>query len=834
MNFEKLTKGYMIVVIAAGLFCVSTAILNVPLERIDLYFLALFCFTIGFGSRITVKIPRLKSHIAVSDTFIFLALLLFGGELAIILAALEAFFSSWRFCNKKLTVFFNSAALALSTLSVVMVLKVLDLYTEGILHGHAGSVRDFVIALSVIAVTQFLVNTALASIHDSLKNALPLLETWKSKYIWTFVTYIVGAASAGILVLLSDSLGFGMIIAAFPVIYLIFLSYKMYLSNLDISLRQAEQAEQYANILEERSSALRESEQRFRSAFDYAPIGIALVSPSGDWLKVNRALSSILGYTEKEFLATNFQSFLFREDLGTTLVKIHELSAGKSVSSQMEQRYIHKSGRTVWTSWSVSADTDVHSQHSNLIFQIQDITEKKEAEQKLKHEATHDELTGLPNRSFFMTRLARALTRSRDDRSSSVSVLFIDLDRFKNVNDSLGHLVGDRLLISISDRLRDCLRPGDMVARLGGDEFTILVEGSYDDEEVTGIAERIQRKFADPFDLQGHEIYSSASIGILHASPMHFTAEDMMRDADTAMYQAKRAGKACHAVFDEAMHAAARETLQLETDLRKAVEHKELSVYYQPIFSIATGRIESIEALARWYHPTLGFLPPKRFVPLAEEIGLIDNLGEHILRTACLQLGPLIRSESRLSDVRLSVNLSCRQFANPNLVETIKTVLHQTAFPAASLKLEITETVFFEHQEKAIDMLHELRGLGIDIDIDDFGTGYSNLSYLVRIPISTLKIDRSFIEPITAEGTNTEIVKTILALASNLGLQVVAEGVETHAQLDALRKLDCQGAQGFLLARPMNLADLSTLLSESSEVVDQPPLQDLTFTSTLQ
>ncbi|HMJ08770.1 MAG TPA: EAL domain-containing protein, partial [Pyrinomonadaceae bacterium] len=598
------------------------------------------------------------------------------------------------------------------------------------------------------------------------------------------------------------------------------------------SMRQAEQAEQYANELEERSAALRESEQRFRSAFSYAPIGIALVSSAGDWLKVNRALCNILGYGEDEFLATNFQAMLFRDDLGITLVKIHELSVGKTANCQMEQRYVHKTGRTVWASWSVSADTDVRTEHSNLIFQIQDITDKKEAEQKLKHEATHDALTGLPNRAFFMAQLRRALLRTRGDDEYKVSVLFIDLDRFKNVNDSLGHLVGDQLLVRIASRLRECLRPGDIVARLGGDEFTILVEGKYAHDEVTNIARRIQQKFAKPFDLRGHEVYSSASIGILHASSMHETSEDMMRDADTAMYQAKRAGKARHEVFDEAMHRAAKETLQLETDLRRAIENKEFTVFYQPIFSLETGGVESIEALARWEHASLGSISPQKFVPLAEEIGLIDELGEQILRRSCIEMGQLLRS-CESSDVRLSVNLSCRQFGNPDMVRRIATILRETDFAPKQLKLEITESVFFEYQEKAVEMLHELRSEGIDIDIDDFGTGYSNLSYLVRLPISTLKIDRSFIQPITEEGANTEIVRTILALAGNLGLRVVAEGVETHAQMEALKKLKCEAAQGFLLARPMNFDEIREYMLRSDADPQSPQFEGRSLVSAL-
>src|SRR5436190_3275180 len=346
----------------------------------------------------------------------------------------------------------------------------------------------------------------------------------------------------------------------------------MYLKNVDISVKQAEQAEQYAKILESKSEALRESEERFRRAFDYAPIGIALVSPKGVWLKVNQALTDILGYSDKDFLATDFQSMTVADDLDMTLRKVDALLSGRVANQQLEMRYRHKTGRTVWTSFSVSATSDFASGQPNLIFQIQDITHRKLADQQLQHEATHDALTGLPNRPFFMGRLAAALYKREDNPDHRVSILFIDLDRFKYVNDSLGHLIGDELLKGIASRLRECLRPSDLVARLGGDEFTILVEGSYDPNEVTRIAERIQQKFSIAFDLDGHEVYSSASIGILHASEQHLSSEDMMRDADTAMYQAKRAGKARHEIFDEKMHRDAREILRLETDLRRAVE----------------------------------------------------------------------------------------------------------------------------------------------------------------------------------------------------------------------------------------------------------------------
>ena len=812
----------MTTIIVAGTICVVSAAANIRTEIIDAYFGLLCVFTIAVGSRMTIQIPRFKSHISVSDIFIFLALLLYGGEVAIVLAACEAAASAWRFCNRKLTVFFNAATMAVSTSSVVLALKVFGLYDSISPYGKVQHPESLIIALSVIVLTQFIVNTALASIHDALKDQMPLWETWKNKYIWTFFSYFFGAISAGLLVQLATFVGLEIILATFPVIFFVYLTYRMYLKNIEISIQQAEQAEKSAKIMETQSEALRESEERFRSAFNYAPIGIGLVAPSGKWLKVNRALTEILGYSEEDFLATDFQSITKGEDLGLKLVRIHELLSGKIQSCQMEQRYIHKSGKTVWTLWSVSAANDARQAQPNLIFQIQDITDKKCTEEQLQYEATHDALTGLPNRPYFTNRLAAAIGRTKTLDDYKVSVLFIDLDRFKYVNDSLGHLIGDELLKEIAVRLKDCMRPADIVARLGGDEFTILVEGMDDTSEVTRIAERIQHKFEIPFELREHEVYSSASIGILHVTEKHRTPEDVMRDADTAMYQAKRTGKARHAVFDDQMHNAAKETLRLETDLRRALEREEIQVYYQPIYSLKSGKIRCFESLARWDHPEMGTIPPTKFIPLAEEVGLIDRLSEQVLRQAIRDIGSLQNRHTDEREYSVSVNLSCRQFEQGTLVQCIQNILDDTGFCGRNLKLEITESVFFEHQERAVSMLNQLRAQGVEIDIDDFGTGYSNLGYLKRLPISSLKIDRSFVSMIQTDGQNDEIVCAIITLARNLGLAVVAEGVETNAQLEALKRLGCECAQGFLLAEPMRFAELRKFLLQENGT-DMPP-----------
>jgi diguanylate cyclase (GGDEF)-like protein/PAS domain S-box-containing protein len=832
MKTQNLTRQYIYAVIAVGFLCLAAAIYDVlPIKRLDWSLVFFSLFTIGLGSRISVQIPRFKSHVTVSDTFIFLALFLFGGETAIILAAVEAFASAWRFCNKKITVFFNAAVMAVSLSVVVYTLRFFKINPAVISPENDYSI--LVVSLSVMALLQFTVNSGLASVYGALKSEKPWWETWKTHYLWTSLTYFVGAISAGILINLVHSVGFAVMVAIAPVIVIVYLTYRMYLKNLEMSITQAEQAEQHAEILEKQSIALRESEERFRSAFNYAPIGIALVAPAGGWLKVNHALCQILGYREEEFLAADFQSMLSPEDLGNTLIKINELLTGKIPTCQMEQKYLNKNGETVWTWWSVSAASDVKSVNPNLIFQIQDITDKKLAEDKLQYDATHDALTNLPNRSFFMSRLEKALSVSAVKRQHKVSILFIDLDRFKVVNDSLGHPTGDKLLVGIAGRLRECVRPSDTVARFGGDEFTILVEGE-EDKEVIRIAERIRGKFNLPFNLGGHELYSSASIGILHASEKHLTSQDLMRDADTAMYQAKRAGKARHEVFDPNMHEAAKEILQLETDLRRAVERDELVVYYQPIFSLVANRIEGFEALARWNHPTLGSISPTKFIALAEEIGLIDMLGEQILQKACRQTASLAKDFDDFP-LSLSVNLSCKQFAQPMLVKRIKRILNETGFAPTKLKLEITESVFFEHKESAVQMLHQLREIGIELNIDDFGTGYSNLGYLMKLPISTLKIDRSFISPIQPGGDNTEIVQTIVTLARNLGLRVVAEGVETEFQLEQLRKLNCEGAQGFYFAEPMPFEEVKQFLIENGVVnIHKNAFEDVSVLATIQ
>lgn len=812
--YKRWQNNYLLLVIVLGAVAFIFSVANLQSNILDFRFFFLALITIGFGSRITIEMPRFKSHISVSDTFIFLTFLLYGGETAIVLAVIEAVCASWRFCNKKITIVFNAAVMSCSTTIMVWALRFSGFRVSDL--PYETNYTNYIIALSLIGIIQYLANSGLTSIYAALRSEKSIIQTWKTHYLWTSITYFIGALAAGLIAKLILLIGFKVMVATAPIIAFIYFTYRTYLKNVEMSLTQAEQAESHAEMLQSQSTALKESEERFRSAFTYAPIGIALVSPDGQWLKVNNSLCEFLGFDEEELLSTDFQSITHKEDLGEILVSLHKLLTGQVPACQAELRFMHKDGREVWVYWSASAASDTKTAKPNLIFQIQDITDRKQAEDKLQYEATHDALTGLPNRALFTTRLEQALIKTRDNPKHRVSVLFIDLDRFKVVNDSLGHLIGDQLLICIAKRLRECIRPADTVARLGGDEFTILVEGARENE-VLVIAERIKEKFVSPFNLNGHEIYSSASIGILHSSASHNKPEELMRDADIAMYQAKRSGKARHEVFNQEMHDAVKDTLQLENELRHAIERKELTADYQPIYTLESGKLEGFEVLARWHHPQHGTISPTKFISLAEETELIDSLGELILQIACQQGRMWQDRFPQYFPLMISVNLSCKQFAQINMVEKIKSVLEETNFSPHNLKLEITESVVLEHKERAIEMLHQLRSLGIEINIDDFGTGYSNLSYLSQLPVSTLKIDRSFISPMEGNRFDAEIVQTIIMLARNLGMKVIAEGVETETQLEQLKALNCEGAQGYLFSKPMNTEDATRFLELNYE-----------------
>lgn len=560
--------------------------------------------------------------------------------------------------------------------------------------------------------------------------------------------------------------------------------------------------------------ALRESEEQFRLTFELAPIGMAITTLDGKFQRVNQALCEALNYSNEELLKLSFADISYFEDIEIHQSLEKKLVAGQESDFQIEKRHIAKSGRIVDTLLKVVIVRNSQGKALHFNNQIVDITERKQMERQLLHDALHDSLTGLPNRTLFTDRLEHELIRAKNQSDYLFAVLFLDLDRFKIVNDSVGHLIGDKLLVEIARRLETCVNPTDTVARLGGDEFTILLENIPNPGIATQIAEKIYQALTLPFNIEGYEIFTTTSIGIALSSQGYEQPEAILRDADLTMYTAKEQGKARYEVFDSSMHYRAIKRLELETDLRKAIEREEFLVYYQPIISLDTGVLAGFEALARWQHPTRDLVSPSEFIPVTEEMGIIVPLGKWLLKEACQQLRSWQLKYPQYSSLKVSVNLSGKQLKEPFLINSIDEVLEETGLNGKFLKLEMTESLFMENIEVVTNTLLSLRKRKIQLSIDDFGTGYSSLSYLHRFPINTIKIDRSFVNEIKSERDDS-IVKTIVTLAHMLNMDVIAEGIETPLQMSQLKRLKCEYGQGYFFARPLNKKEAESLIASS-------------------
>lgn len=716
---QRFTNPYKwsVVAIGAPLLCLSAV--NLEASQIDLRFLLLAVITVIISSRLAVQIPRVNTNITVSDTFVFVALLLYGGPAAVLLAAAEGLCSGYRISKKPVTFLFNSAVMACSTYATASVV--------GLIFGELTQLRQhdkLVLALCTMALVQFLCSTAIVAIGLSLVSNQPIWQAWYRHCFWTSITFFAGAAAAGTILYLVGTWGFYAVIAVIPVIGIIYFTYYKYLEDLRVTSNQAESAE-------------------------------------------------------------------------------HARAEAERTRAEQAERHIDELSRHI-------AEQDRISEAL------------QESKDHFRHAAFHDQLTDLPNRALLTEHIKLAIERPRSRDEQLFAVLFLDLDRFKNINDSLGHIAGDQLLTAIARCLEECMRPMDTVARLGGDEFAILLDGLESEEDAILVAERIQQALTRPFDLNGQEVFITASIGITLSAGGYDDPENVLRDADTAMYRAKESGKARFEMFDSSMHSHAVALLQLENDLRRAIERKEFMVYYQPIIRLDNDEVSGFEALVRWYHPDRGLVSPDEFIPIAEETGLIVEIGQMVLREACRQLREW-QSTLDLKSLTMSVNLSGKQFAQQNLVAQVKEILSETGLSAQYLKLEITESVVMEKAEVARTMLGQLCALGVHLSIDDFGTGYSSLSYLHRFPVKTLKIDRSFIGRMGPGGENSEVVKTINTLANNLGMSVVAEGIETEDQLSQLKAMGCGYGQGYLFSRPL-MAEAASLFVQEHQPFALPRL----------
>ncbi|MEH1882212.1 GGDEF domain-containing response regulator [Nostoc sp.] len=558
--------------------------------------------------------------------------------------------------------------------------------------------------------------------------------------------------------------------------------------------------------------ALARRQQEFKALVENAPDIISRFNTQLRYVYVNPVIENITGISSETFIGkTNAELNLPEEFCRICDRKLQQVFQTKqetefecTLAIASQTRHYHT--RLVPE---LTSDGSVY-----FVLSIsRNITALKLAEAQLIHDAFHDILTGLPNRALFMERLERALMLAKRRADYTFAVLFLDLDRFKVVNDSLGHMIGDQLLTALASRLESCLRVGDTVARIGGDEFTILLDNLKTINDVTSVVERIHQALTSAFQLSGYEVFTTVSIGIALSKGSYNLPEELLRDADIAMYRAKALGKARHEIFDSTMYAQVTKLLELEMDLRRAVERQEFQVYYQPIVLLETCKIIGFEALVRWQHPQHGLVPPDNFIPLAEETGLIIPIGYWVLGEACRQMRAWQIQFPTDPPLTISVNLSTKQFLQPDLIEQINRTIQETGLEARNLKLEITESVLMENIQSATLMLLQLQEMNIQLHLDDFGIGYSSLSYLHRFPSKALKIDRSFITKIGANGENLEIVQAIVTLAQGLNIDVIAEGVETLEQLAQLRAMKCKYAQGYFFSKPVDSKSIETLIA---------------------
>jgi diguanylate cyclase (GGDEF)-like protein/PAS domain S-box-containing protein len=577
------------------------------------------------------------------------------------------------------------------------------------------------------------------------------------------------------------------------------------------------------------AARLQESEERYALAARGANDGL------WDWDLVRGVVyfsprwKAMLGIPEERAFsdAAEWLGRVHPDDRARLEAALAQHLEGRTPHLEVEHRLRHDDGGFRWMLVRGLAVRQDGSRPTRIAGSLTDITDRKVAEEKLLHDALHDGLTGLPNRSLFMDRLSQAMAFSRrsDGDGYRYAVLFLDIDRFKTVNESLGHFQGDRLLVAVARRLLACVRDGDTVARLGGDEFVILLEDFLDPQEPLRVATRIHDELAPAHDLDGNVVFATASIGVAMGDREYQKPLEILRDADTAMYRAKDLGRAHHVVFQPSMHARARQLLQVEADLRRAIDRGGLHLTYQPVVSLASGAVAGCEALCAWDHPTRGPIPASEFIPIAEETGLIVPLGEWVLREACRAAKGWTARLAANETFSIAVNISARQLLDAPLLDHVRAALAESGLDGPRLRLEVTESVIMEHVGPATLLLNQLRNLHVHLLLDDFGTGYSSLGYLHNFRFDTLKIDRSFVSRSDQGGRQAEIVRTIVGLARALSMEVVAEGVETGQQVAQLQQLGCDFAQGFFFSRPVAADVFGQLLAERRllPLVSMPP-----------
>ena len=791
-----------------------------------------------------VRIPRTKSSFAAGEIFIFLVLLLHGPEAATLAAAGETLVGAWR-TSKRWTSRIGSPAM--SALAMYASGSLL-FATTGLLESW-GWFNDGVLMVAAMAfsLAYFVLNSVLVT-------ALPLLKR-NERLLWSQLVGVMGwvgfayagsAAVAALLLLAHRQSGMVVLMAVVPLLGALLAAFHYYNRQQEANSAAREAAAQSAareaqaaahSAAREAALAARHleelqaSERRFHSAFTHASIGMALLSFDGVILQANAALRTLLGADGDGLRERRFGDCVDELDRAALDAQLARVGLIDFDNFALELRCRHSDGSNVWVALHCSYFSEPGSTTPCLILQVQDISARRRAEEGLQELAFTDTLTGLPNRRRFLDHLAQAVGRAQADASQRFAVLFLDFDRFKLINDSLGHGAGDQFLVEVAQRVKGRLRPHDIVARLGGDEFAVLMQRFHDDEAVVTLAERLQHALREPFRITDTEWTTSASIGITTSAIGYADPDSVLRDADIAMYRAKSAGKARYAIFDRSLHAEVAQRVRLEADLRHAIAQGQLSVVYQPLIELRSNRLVGFEALARWTHPELGPVGPDVFIPVAEESGLIVPLTDLVLRRACAQLRQWHLLDAVFADLRVQVNLSSKDLAQPGLASRVTQAVFGAGLLPTHLTLELTENILMERLETALQMLEELRRLGVRLSVDDFGTGYSSLAHLSSLPIDSLKVDRSFVRSLTAGSKEAMVVRGIVQLGNSLGKDVVAEGIETPSQFDQLCEMGCRFGQGFHLGRPLAPERVTALLQSLHFSTHATPLAEATALS---
>ena len=764
-----------------------------------------------------VRIPNSRNSFAAGEIFIFLLLLIHGPAAATLAAAGEAAVGSWRTSKRWTSRIASPAMAALAMYAAGSVQQAL----VGAMPAAAGWQ---VVVTMLFGLVYFVINTLLVTTVARLKRGERIQWTdLFGVFGWVGIAYAGSAAIASLLYLVFQQSGTGVLMAMVPLLAMMLATLHYFFRQQEaaetVRLSGAEAAEREAELAARHVCELEASERRFHSAFTHASIGMALMSVDGRVLQANAALGGLLGRDNAELLQLRFQDAVAGADQADFDAALGRVEPSGFDGFTHELRLCHRNGETLWVSVHCSFFSEPGASAPCLILQVQDITARRNAEAGLHYIAFHDSLTGLPNRRRFHELLGHAVEGARTDPQAAFAVMFLDFDRFKLINDSLGHSAGDDFLVQVSHRIQDSLRPGDVVARLGGDEFAVLVNRLEHEPVAVQLAERLMDTLKRPFHVGGTDFSTSASVGITFSAFGYSNAEDVLRDADTAMYKAKTTGKARYALFDASLHTEVASRLRLEGELRRAVELGQLSVAYQPQYHLGSGALVGFEALARWQHPADGAIGPCDFIPIAEESGLMPRLTDFVLHCACHQLRAWMDDHPALGDLTMSVNISGQDLTHPALVARITRALVESGLKGPNLTLELTENILMSRLEAALPQLAELRQLGVTLAVDDFGTGYSSLSHLSTLPIDSLKIDRSFVNALAGGSKEAAVVRAILLLGDSLGKAVVAEGIETDVQRTQLREMGCEFGQGYFFARPLDAADCTELLRQAPPAV---------------